>query len=229
MRESMEMKKHAFGPVAAILFIGGVAVAGAAAVAGQIENCEPARLSGRAAATSPVENASSAEAARPGSEHMAQGPMMGRGRGGMGMGRMGMGRMGMGGTGRRGGGMGRGNPVRHRAVMMNGLPAAFAGMTNPLKADAATLEKGKALYEENCASCHGAKGRGDGEAGKELDPPPADLAFIIDRPIASDGFLMWAITEGGEKLKTDMPAFGEVLSETRRWQIITWLRHGLPR
>ncbi len=219
-----------------LLAAGGVAAmaAGAGLVADPThssgkDGCEPARWSGAfsSSAAETSKEASSAQNAgeRKASGQMAQGMMMGPGHGrGMGMmeRRRGMGRDGM-------GRMGRGNPVRHRYVMMNGLPAPYARMTNPLKADAQTLAKGKALFLDNCASCHGETARGDGEAGKELNPRPADLAFIIDKPIASDGFLMWSISEGGEALKTDMPAFKEVLSETERWQIITWLRHGLKR
>ncbi|MBZ0179053.1 MAG: cytochrome c [Melioribacteraceae bacterium] len=34
------------------------------------------------------------------------------------------------------------------------------------------IAKGKDLYQTNCASCHGAEGRGDGPAGAVLNPPP---------------------------------------------------------
>jgi mono/diheme cytochrome c family protein len=204
------------GSAFAIITGGAVALAAAGR-----ENCEPARWLGQTIKGDDSHNTPAA-AARP---QTAQGPMMGPRRGhgpGMGMGMdMGMGR------GR--GGMHRGNMIRHRHVMMNGLPAAYAGLTNPLSPDAGTIAAGRRLYEANCASCHGPKGRGDGEAGKELDPKPADIAFIIGRPIASDGFLMWTLTEGGEALGTAMPAFRDVLSERERWQIITYLRHGLGR
>ncbi len=37
------------------------------------------------------------------------------------------------------------------------------------------VAKGKALFAANCATCHGAEGKGDGAAGKALDPPPRNL------------------------------------------------------
>jgi len=164
---------------------------------------------------------------------MAQG--MGQGHG-MGMRGMGM-RRGMGGMGRgmgmgqgmgqhRQGGNDEGNRVRHRVVRFEGLPPQYASLQSPLKVDAASIKAGKELFADNCASCHGEKGLGDGEAGKELNPKPANLAMISGKWIATDGFYMWAISEGGEKLKTDMPAFKDALSETERWQIINYLKNG---
>jgi len=120
------------------------------------------------------------------------------------------------------------NPLRHRPYMMYGLPAPYAGKVNPLPADAANIAAGGALYREHCVSCHGASGRGDGEAGRDLNPPPADIAFIIGRPVATDEFLFWTISEGGEPLKTDMPVFKDVLSEKERWQVILYLGAGFP-
>lgn len=38
------------------------------------------------------------------------------------------------------------------------------------------LAKGKEVFAANCASCHGAEGAGDGDAGKALDPPPRNFA-----------------------------------------------------
>ena len=189
------MKKSIFVALGGVLLATGAAPAGICAGS---DLCEPARWSGQTGL------------------RLAQMPMMGE-RGGpmMGPGMM-RGMM----QGRR-----MGNPVRHRRVMMGGgVPAPYARMRNPLKPTRANIAAGRRLYAENCASCHGARGRGDGEAGKDLTPPPANLAFTMRMPIASDGFLMWTISEGGEKLGTAMPAFKDALSEKERWQIILYLR-----
>jgi len=149
---------------------------------------------------------------------MAQGYGQGMGHGmGPGMG------MGMG----QGMGMGRGNRVRHRIVRHQGLPEAYMDKQNPLSPDAKTIEQGRQLFADNCVSCHGQKGIGDGEAGRGLSPKPANIAFIMDKWIATDPFLFWSISEGGAPLKTDMPAFKDTLSTKQRWAIIHYLRIGL--
>ena len=69
---------------------------------------------------------------------------------------------------------------------------------------------------------------GDGDAGKALSPSPALLAFMIQRPVAVDEFLLWSISEGGQQFKSDMPAFKGVLKRDDIWKIIAWMRAGFP-
>ncbi|QDK42372.1 hypothetical protein DOM21_13145 [Bacteriovorax stolpii] len=38
-----------------------------------------------------------------------------------------------------------------------------------------SISNGKALFQQNCISCHGNNGYGDGEAGKGMDPAPANF------------------------------------------------------
>lgn len=40
---------------------------------------------------------------------------------------------------------------------------------------------GKALYDENCAACHGPKGQGDGPFAKDLFKMPSDLTGLSER------------------------------------------------
>jgi len=100
------------------------------------------------------------------------------------------------------------------------MPEPYWALRNPLKPTAGSVAAGKAIYLSHCASCH----EGDGPAADKLRPPPANLRWVVQRPMASDGYLMWTITEGGGDLGTAMPAFGEALSETERWKVILFLR-----
>lgn len=130
----------------------------------------------------------------------------------------------------RGNGMMRGQGmmnmpmIRHRYVMMNGIGKVYASKTNPLSPTPSHITSGEALYTGNCATCHGPSGRGDGEAGKALNPRPANIAAFSKMPMASDGYLYWTIAEGGAPLGTAMPVFKAVLSEEQIWEIILYLR-----
>ncbi len=114
--------------------------------------------------------------------------------------------------------------LRHRLVRMEGIPAAYRALRNPLPPTSTALAEGRLLFARHCAGCHGERGLGDGKDAQGLSPPPANLAWTVRRPLASDGYLMWAIAEGGGRLGTAMPAFGDALSEKDRWKIITFLR-----
>ncbi len=125
-------------------------------------------------------------------------------------------------------GMMRHSMVRHRYFMMNGIPAPYTNVANPLPNNEGNIQEGGKLYQANCASCHGPKGYGDGPAGKALNPPPSDIASIVRMPMmATDSYLFWTISEGGKQFQTAMPPFKETLSPEDRWKIILYLREGL--
>ncbi len=118
--------------------------------------------------------------------------------------------------------------VRHMYYMHNGIPSEYRGKTNPLSASPEVVRSGAALYADNCASCHGARGYGDGEAGKDLNPPPANLAHMIRMPMLNDEYLFWTISEGGERLQTAMPAYRDVLKSEDIWKLVAAMRAGFP-
>jgi mono/diheme cytochrome c family protein len=141
---------------------------------------------------------------------------------------MGMNCMGTPGAGRMRG-MGGGSMPRHRQLMMGGVPEPYASMANPLPDTAPVIARGRAVFEQSCASCHGAEGRGNGEAGRELSPPPADLAMLVRMPMMRDDrYLFWTISEGGAAFGTAMPASKDSLSDEEIWSVIRFLQGGLP-
>jgi mono/diheme cytochrome c family protein len=123
-----------------------------------------------------------------------------------------------------GGGMMNSSTVRHQYVMHNGVDTKYASKKNPLKNTTENTGAGKKLYGQNCASCHGPKGLGDGEVGKSLNPRPANIASSIKMPMATDGFLYWTIAEGGVPLHTAMPPFKGVLKEDDVLKVILYIR-----
>ncbi|MBK9519991.1 MAG: cbb3-type cytochrome c oxidase subunit II [Anaeromyxobacter sp.] len=100
---------------------------------------------------------------------------------------------------------------------------------NPLAADKAAKKKGKHLYEDNCAVCHGEEGEGvEGVAPSLMDerflevdgdmPDAAYLALIQNGSDAKPSLGRPGAKDGG------MTAFGGQLSKDDVWSIIAWLR-----
>jgi len=148
-------------------------------------------------------------------QHQAEAPHnQGMGQHGQGKGQHGQG---MG----HGGGMGgppEGMRERHQAP----IPAEYQGKTNPIPADEASLARGEAIYAQQCATCHGDGGMGDGPAGQGMDPAPAPIAHSSQ--MLSDSYLFWRISEGGAPFNTAMIAYKNVLSEEDIWDVINYIR-----
>ena len=106
--------------------------------------------------------------------------------------------------------------LRHHTYMQYGVQPEYQGARSTVGSDRLTLEAGAALYAQKCASCHGRQGLGDGDAPRSLLPSPALLAFMIQRPISVDEYLLWSIAEGGKQFDTEMPAFKNILSREKR-------------
>jgi high-affinity iron transporter len=106
--------------------------------------------------------------------------------------------------------------VRGRAHALGAALATRFGITLeeiPLRAPALAL--GARVYREQCASCHGATGRGDGPAAAEFKPVPADLTDfrLLAGATPLDFYRRITIGVAG----TSMPAYESVLSVEERW------------
>ena len=62
-----------------------------------------------------------------------------------------------------------------RSFVATLLLTGMASLALAGSAWAADPAAGKALFEANCASCHGVSGKGDGPVGSALNPPPRDF------------------------------------------------------
>ena len=98
------------------------------------------------------------------------------------------------------------------------LTARFA--QNPTPDTPATVAAGRALFQTNCAVCHGQQGLGDGPAAFTLVPRPYNLQVHV--PQHATGEIFYWITEGD--VSTPMPAWKDKLSDTERWEIIRFLQ-----
>lgn len=96
------------------------------------------------------------------------------------------------------------------------LSAATARAGEPPKKTADLVAKGKASYEVNCASCHGAAGRGDGEVGAALDPKPRDLVAGTFRNGVKAAQVYATLEKGIDG--TTMVSYGH-LPEDERWAL----------
>ena len=118
--------------------------------------------------------------------------------------------------------------LRHTTYIQFGVPAAYAGATSTVPAGADTIAAGGKLYAQHCAACHGSDGMGSGVGSNALAPSPALLAYMIQRPVAVDEYLLWAISDGGAQFTTEMPAFKDALRREDIWQVIAYMRAGFP-
>jgi mono/diheme cytochrome c family protein len=118
--------------------------------------------------------------------------------------------------------------LRHYTFMHYGIQNEYQGAKSTAGNAREILEEGAKIYSRRCAGCHGKQGLGDGDAPRSLLPSPALLAFMIQRPIAVDEYLLWSIAEGGKQFDTEMPAFKDALKREDIWKIIAYMRAGFP-
>jgi mono/diheme cytochrome c family protein len=81
-------------------------------------------------------------------------------------------------------------------------------MPRGLKGD---IEKGRDFYMQNCYTCHGVTGAGDGPRAYFINPVPRDFLLETSRQYLNRPALFEAISNG--RTGSEMPSWGKVLSD----------------
>jgi high-affinity iron transporter len=100
------------------------------------------------------------------------------------------------------------------------LAAGLGVVLEELPERAPSLSRGKAIYQRECASCHGDLGRADGPAGKALLPPPSNLADHAALADVTPLAFYQRVTIG--VAGTAMPAYESRLSLEERWAVASY-------
>ncbi len=110
------------------------------------------------------------------------------------------------------------------AAFLAGVALLFTGGTdqlrNPFPPTAESLRIGEASYLQNCQTCHGIEGRGDGPAASGLTPPPADLAVHV--PLHPERDLFRFVHDGIPG--TAMAPLGSRMSDEEIWHLVNYIK-----
>ena len=100
------------------------------------------------------------------------------------------------------------------------VPEEFKKLKNPLPPSDSNLKAARGLYLDECAKCHGERGKGDGPEAAMHYPPPADITDAQHMKTVTDGEIFYQISEG----RRPMPSFKRRLTEEQRWGLVLFVR-----
>jgi high-affinity iron transporter len=100
------------------------------------------------------------------------------------------------------------------------LAASLGVSLEDTPAASPSLARGRQIYSERCAACHGDLGRGDGPAAIGLNPAPANLTDTVALRDATPLDFYRRVTVG--VAGTSMPAFERGLSAEDRWAVAAY-------
>ncbi len=89
----------------------------------------------------------------------------------------------------------------------------------------AAANAGRGIYQQNCATCHGTHGLGNGPNAIAIAKKPANFSRPFYKDY-DDVTWFWRISEG--VAGTRMPQWGKLLTEEQRWYLVAFLKT-LPR
>jgi mono/diheme cytochrome c family protein len=100
------------------------------------------------------------------------------------------------------------------------VPEEVKKLKNPLTPSESTLKAARGIYMDDCAQCHGERGKGDGPEALMHSPAPADLTDAGHMNGVTDGEIFYQISEG----RKPMPSFKKRLTEDERWGLVLLVR-----
>ena len=110
-------------------------------------------------------------------------------------------------------------------IVVGSLPSVVTDAQDAPEAS----ERGKEVYEESCAHCHGTEGRGDGSAAENLLPRPRDFTRGLYKirsteagELPTDQDLYDIITEGMPG--SSMPGWETSLNADDRWELVAYIK-----
>ena len=93
---------------------------------------------------------------------------------------------------------------------------------NPIVPSSVSIQIGQNLYRDNCVSCHGVTGIGNGNLYNALTPEPNASNLLIHVPLHSDNELFSIIKYG--KDGTSMYGQESILSDEEIWHVINYIK-----
>ena len=91
-----------------------------------------------------------------------------------------------------------------------------------MAATAESVANGGAVFAKQCASCHGAGGKGDGAVAAKLKSKPSDLTDAEWKHGPSDGEIFTLIRDGAKN--AGMKAYRGVLTDPQMWDLVNYIR-----
>jgi mono/diheme cytochrome c family protein len=99
------------------------------------------------------------------------------------------------------------------------VPANFKSMKNPVAKGDASNKAGLAIYNKNCASCHGKIGLGDGVKARALKDFPGDFSKAEFQG-QTDGEHFYKTKMG----RGEMPKYEGKLTDDDIWNTVNFMR-----
>jgi mono/diheme cytochrome c family protein len=91
---------------------------------------------------------------------------------------------------------------------------------NPVKFTEVSVQRGKKIFDTQCALCHGAKGDGKGDLAADMKLNMPDFTKADALKNRTDGELFTVIGAG----KDPMPGEAGRMTEQQRWNLVNYVR-----